>query len=525
MINYENENELRSIIDEINGNENISRKSLSYKQFEIFEDRMSNFVNEHLNSKYSPDTVSEIPQVSSINMARRIIKQEASIYKDMPEREFEEDLSETQEDVLESIYHDGNYNQRLTRANEYFKLQNQNILQVLPVDGVIQLRPLLRHNVDVVPKSEFTEIAEAVLLSNFDRSLYIKSTSQRNNKDFQMNDFINQKIADPEDYRTKQTYVLWTDQLNLIINGKGQIISAVENAIGKLPFVDIASVKDWEFWIRSGQTTTDFTVELNSMLSTLMYLIEMQGFSIPVISGPDEFLPKRLKLGPQHAIRFPIDPNNPVPTKLEFVSPNPDIAATLNTIEALIALFLSSKGLDTSTISGKAELKRFSSGVERLLAMVEKFEANKDDYSLFESVETKIVKLVGLWHNSLKGTDLLLPKYYAEDFNIETLDVSVAFKKPEVMTSESEKLDVIEREINLGLLSKKDAMVKLYNYEDYKAEEKLAEIEEEKAIKFSMQEPPTPEETNEDMPMNQDSMPMSKEGMPMNMKQNGNMNE
>ena len=81
MGNWLDINYRKSVISEIKGEENKRRKAESLKQFEIFNDRMDQYVVEYLKKQFSAATVREMPVVSSINLPKRIVTQEASIYK------------------------------------------------------------------------------------------------------------------------------------------------------------------------------------------------------------------------------------------------------------------------------------------------------------------------------------------------------------------------------------------------------------------------------------------------------------
>ena len=64
--------------------------------------------------------------------------------------------------------------------------------------------------------------------------------------------------------------------------------------------------------------------------------------------------------------------------------------------------------------------------MERLLAMIELFEASKSDYDVYRRAESNVYKVVKAWHNNLKNTDMLDPKYLTaelpDDSEIEIMD-------------------------------------------------------------------------------------------------------
>ena len=489
--NLEKIEDRKRLIEQINGYENRKRKEESFKQNEIFQDRATKYVYDYLRGQFSNDTVNEMPVISTINLAKRIVQQQASLYKNKPNRMFT-DLSDEQEEVVKDIYNKMYVDSQLNKSNEYFKLQNHNILQILPKKGVLKMRVLRPDQIDVVPDSMHPEDAMIYIISAYDRSWEsTRDIDKRNNNPTGNSvnstygvtpDSINQDIADPDDWQGARFFTVWTPELNFVMDIKGAIVSGddIINPIAPmLPFVDIAENRDFEYWVRVAQSITDFTIQYNGVLSDMASVIRMQGFAQAVISGPSDLIPETLKIGHNTVIRLPIDPNNPIPAKFEFVSPNPDLSGSISYLEFLLANFLSSRGVDPKTISGKADATKFTSGVERLLSMIEKFEATKTDISTYEEVEREIYNLIKVWHNTMKGTGTLLPSIETADLS-EDSEIIVTHQKPEMIKTDAETLADIQVKLDLSLMSKVEAIMELRNLDnEEEAKEILEKIEEE----------------------------------------------
>ena len=129
----------QQIIKEIKGTENEARKVESLRQVEIYNDRIYQHVWERLRRNFSQNTLSEMPVIASINLARRIAKQEASIYKTAPKRTWT-NLTDQQIEVVKRIYKDMGIDSKMLKSNESFKLQNQNHLMVIPKKGKLVMR-------------------------------------------------------------------------------------------------------------------------------------------------------------------------------------------------------------------------------------------------------------------------------------------------------------------------------------------------------------------------------------------------
>lgn len=494
----------KQLIKELKSAENRARKQESLEQFEIFSDRLHQYVKSHLLGQFSPTTVREMPIIDSINLARRIIKAEASLYKAAPKRHFT-NLTKEQEEVVRYIYNSMRVDTLLMKSNECYKLQSQNLIQVVPKDGELIMRVLKGHHYDVVPKADDPEAADVFIISAFDKS-YLLQDSRLNSptgyigtertSNFIQSDGINQTIADPDDYKASlQRYVVWSRDFNFIMNGKGEIVSEDEATPipGALPFVDVAGPKDFEYYIRQGNTVTDFTVQYCGALSMQAQVVKMQGFAQAVLIGPSNLMPENLQIGPNFIVKISVDENNPTAADFKFANPNPDLSGTREHLEMLLANFLSSRGLDPKMISGKAESQRFSSGVERLLSMLDRFEATREDMALYQEVERKLYDLIKLWHNTLRDTDQLRDEFKTALLPEES-EVQVEYKKPEMIQTKLEKLDYNLKKLESGLISRVEILMDLEGIDREKAEEVLAAIDMDEAqgVALGQIEKPSP---------------------------------
>ena len=479
----------KQIVDEIIGPENIARKSKSLREYDIYRSILYKYVYNYLSQQFSQNTLSEIPITSTINLARRVVDSEASIYSREPEREFTA-VDEKQDEALGNIYADGQFDQKLSVSNACYKLQAQNILMCVPKDGKIELRVLKKHQVDVIPSSTNPEVAEAFIVSSFekDKSYYTPTPEYSLNSPFgnsQQGDGINQAIADSDDYRRKLRFLCWTSEMQYIMDGNGNIVSEVgPNPINELPFIDVCGDKDFEFWTNENSGVADFTVEYNASLSMLNQIVKLQGFSQGVLKGNADVIPTSITVGPNHILKLINSKDadgKAVETSFEFVSPNPDLTGSREHLEMLLANFLTARGIDPSLVTGSANAQKFNSGIERLLSMVEQFEASREDYSLYRNVEDKLYQLVKKWHNASLTQDILLPQYRSTMIS-ENSNVSVQFAAPEMIKTEKEQLELLQMKEELGVASKIDTIMALYKITKDEAVEKLQEIHNEMMI-------------------------------------------
>lgn len=459
----------KKILNEILSVENQERKLRSYRQTEIYEDRMDQFVREELISMFKdPKTAAKIPNVSFVNVQKKVVSRQATLYKCAPKRTLK-GASEDQLESLKEFFEDNEWNDALAEVNAMFKIQEQCTLWVAPVAGVLRPRVLANHMIDVIPHPEDPSIPMAYLVSAFDRSL----TRYQNG-----GDGANQKIADPDDHKLEKWHVLvWTKSVNFIMNGKGAIVSPIlPNPIGELPFVDVSRRKNLNFFVDGGRALADFTVKFNAAVSDAWYVVKMQGWAIGWLKGPAEMVPDSIEVGPGKFIHLPTNGQTNEELELGFSNPNSDIDGTIKFLEVLVSLFLSSQGLDAKEVSMRLEGRSFSSGFERLLAMLEIFEATEGDMNILKKAERRLFKMLVKWSMNLSNTDIqgILPPELR--FQEGKDAIKVEYKKPEMVQTEGEKIDVVNSKEEKGYISKKMALKYLYNLDDEAAGAMLEDI-------------------------------------------------
>jgi len=487
----------KQLIDDIRSNENVERKRKSLKDYEIYNDNAYPYVYDKLACQLSEQTASQMPIVSNLNIAKAVVQKEANIYTDEPERSYS-NITESDENAIEEIYADGGFDSILGKANKYYKLRNQSFIQVVPKQGKLKLRVLHGHNIDVIPDSDDPEMAYAYIISSFDKSAYLMAGQ----------DGTNQMSADTDDFKAKsERYQVWTSEIVFTMDGKGNIITeVVANPIGSLPFIDIAKDKDFEFFVRIGQALTDFTVDFNVTWSDLLYIARLQGYSVGVVSGDPELKPESMTVGPNRFLFLPQNASNPNSNlTLEFKNPTPNLDATLKAIDSLIATFLTTRGVDAKAVStNNSGNTSYSSALERLLAMIDQFRASKDDFDLFTVVEKQLHQIVVKYLSLLSGTEFLDSKYSTSQAVINS-EISIQFKKPEMIETKSEQLDNAKKKIDLGIADAVSILEEIDGISEDEAIEEIAEIQQRKLMNYQVMSQII--ETKEGEPPTEDQIP------------------
>lgn len=477
------------IINEIRSQENLSRKRYEQRKYDVYRKRQAAYVIERLSDEFSAQTVQRMRKVLSINPCKRIVDQLGSIYSQEPDRAWSgtgtEDASDKElEAKLEKIYHLCGVDVQMRLANRYFKLNDQSCVYVIPKDGYIKPRAMTPKDYDVIPDASDPEKAFAYILDVFNVNLYGPHnipTKEDPNR-YYSNTRRSETISNDSDRnRVLERYVFWTAEMTLTCNGYGVVVEdgPVEpNPIGRLPFIDIAQEKDYQFFVRRGNDIVEFTIDLLVQLCDLAEIARLQGYSQAIIYSTEE--PKDLMVGPNKVmwIKQPMDGQQSQP-KFAFENPSPDLKNSLEIITSQLKMFLSSQGLDTSTITGDSAKARFTSGIDHLLANIDKFQASQEDFDLFRRVETELWEVMRLWLNAYQ--DVTGDNQLDEDLKVGQLDdeveLTVQFVEPQLVQTQKDKEDSVIKRWDNNLLTTKDAIIELYEFDDDKADEYIAELE------------------------------------------------
>lgn len=463
-----------------NDQEAKERMQDSLRDCDVYYSNIRPYVKYNLEKRFPTETVKQLPIVSSVNIAKKVVDAKANLYKDAPNREFT-DVSEDQKEVLNLIYRDARIDSEMLWSNKFYELQGQNHIKIMPKDGCIEFRPLKNHQINVIPYKDNPEKGHIYIFSSFDKY----DTELKRESD--QSDNYNEDIAEGDDYKAMaERFVFWSPNYHFVTNGRGELISEdIENPIAPVvPIVEVAPPnKDFEYWVKGPSELTEFTVDFNEQLSMLNQIVELQGFAQAYLKAPSDLQSSSLSIGPHRILRLTTDPDNPQSdVEFGYANPSSDIANSQDFVQSILSQFLSSHGLDPSLVTGSSQAgQTFSSGIERLLAMIDKFESSKDTQDIYRHVEGKIYDVVKAWLNALRDTDMLKEEYKTGEIP-ESSELSVSFKRPENIQTPSEKLDLIERKIDLGLMSKLDAVMELYNLDRDAAEEKLRMIDGESEV-------------------------------------------
>jgi hypothetical protein len=503
-------NDRLAVIASINSENNKARKQVSLKQFEVMNGRLQGFVKENLEGQLYQESVREMPIVSSINVQKAIVDKKATIYKKSPKREFTE-TDEEQTEKLRKIYKDMKIDMKLNKANKNYIYQDQSIGMIVPKNGKLIMRVFAMHQIDAIVDPQDPESSKGFILSVFDRTNYMQLDSELKERDTATGNYgrsnrsasnSNQDELVAEKYQFQKyvaKYIVWSKEYNFMMNGLGEVIDPetgeettdieivspllTENI---MPFFEISRDKDFEYFVRSSNSLTDFTVQFNERLSDLANIQKMNGYAVAILKTPTDLKPSNLVIGNSQIIHLATDGEDGDKVDFSFTSPNSDIAGISDANDRFLNYFITSEGLGGDVVNSTGEQDKATSGIDRFIQSIQKMEAHSDDYEAFKCLEADVYKIIKAWLRVLNGSDMLDSQYQIPTLR-EDSEIQVQYSKPEMMETETEKLNNLEKRIELGLMTKKEALMKDRDLDDEdKAQKILDEIDNDNSFNVNV---------------------------------------
>ena len=464
------------------------RKYESFKQWEIYSDKIEDYVKNHLREQYDLDTVKEMPVQYSINLSKRLVNQAAVVYKSEPKRQFL-GLTEQQEEAVQEVYKIMRVDKKLSMANKGYELQDQSHIWIVPKRGKLQVRVLKNHQITVIPSKTDPEVADAYVVTAFDKQDFVDQDNAMTATGYQgkVDQFDeakkNKERVDAIEADENKLYIVWTREFNWAQDAEGNVIGDIlPNPLfefGLMPFVDISAEKEFEYWVRQGQDTTHATVQFNAnVLTEVANTIKYQAFAQAVLKGPEELMTENIRIGPTYLLKLVQDANSEVETSFEYKNTGADIASSLQWVEAWLSLYLTSRGLNPEVVNSTGAGQTATSGLDRLLQMIQQLSASSESFEVFARAEQMIWDLIRAWLIVLDGADDM-----DDAFKIGSLPeqskISIKFHKPEMVQSESELLSNADKRIELGMSSPIQEIMSKHDVDRDKAEEMFNQFQED----------------------------------------------
>lgn len=463
MIDILDMGEVEAIIDDIVRNKNIARKRNEYINYEAGSGLLRKFVLDKVKAMY-PKTW-DTYTIAEFSLVKKVVDKKARAYKEPPVRKLE---VESEVEAYQNLLAYNRFNDAMKELDRIYNQHKYAGLYFEPGSdtGEINFYPLRPYEYDVI-KDDDGEL-ECLILS-YPGAQVTKGTQDS---------MIAGDRAD--DSLSEVQYVFWTKDNHIVVNvytnGKGErkLIQEVPvegnpnriNPYGVIPFAFIPY--DFNEDYPSPSPLANQTIELNALLSVYLTSANMQVGQLVIKSPADQKI-EQVSSGMMSAMQLP-QSKNPTDkeTTAEYISPSPDLAGHKEAITTYLSMILDEQGISSAQVLNAQE--KFSSGLDRLLSQADVQSIIEDNQDFYCRLEQECFDII----NAILGGF----------FKSEKLTVS--FKKPKMLTSDSEMLANIEKMIEIGLIEDYEKfMIVDPNLSVEQAKAKLDRINESKSKSFS----------------------------------------
>jgi hypothetical protein len=213
------------------------------------------------------------------------------------------------------------------------------------------------------------------------------------------------------------------------------------------------------------------TVTANVMLSTILSGMSAQSFGQLVVKYPEgQTMPDVISQGMFTFLKLPQAGEGQPETTADYISPKPDLSSSLEVFRGYIAAMLDEHQINAGVVAGNVE--KFTSGLDRLLSQADTNEVIESNQEEFAKCEKSLFELIKTFYE-LKSS-----------YKITSKQLMIKYIKPTPSMGEKEILDNAKLKMDLGIIERYEILQALDpNLEDEQAEERIDEIDENKAEK------------------------------------------
>jgi hypothetical protein len=291
-------------------------------------------------------------------------------------------------------------------------------------------------------------------------------------------------------YNDEQIVKFDSDFQNIPIIGNEDNV----NSIGRLPFVYTNRSED-ELIPTQDTDMVQMTLLMPLIAADLNFAVFYQAFSVTYGIDVDD---ENLEWGPQAFLRFKSDSDRETKPEIGVIKPQVDITSTKEWIVSQISLWLSTRGIRPGAI-GDLGADGFASGISKMIDEMDTSEDRNKQVGYFQHAEEDLWDLVPKLHEVWQKQRILAPGVGNWPKGM-TVTTNFAEQVPNVRRGEV--MDVINKEMDKGLLNRKQAKKRLDPHmTDEEIDDWLADVDAEKeanAAKFGLPMKPDEEEKEEE---------------------------
>lgn len=406
-----------------------------------------------------------IRRVPSINLLQRIIDKLSRVYSERAKRT---SAVASDEELVQYYEQTTCVDERMASANRIYNLQKCVALEPYLYNGKPALRVLPAHQFLVFSDDPENPTCPTV---------FIKFMGEADS--FPFTDRDGTKVQTDEVHRV-QLYYLYSDQEFMILDSDGatrtDLMSAMqaprENPYGIIPFLYI-NRSDFRLIPVPDTDTLENTILIPKLLADLNYAVQFQSHSI--FTAVDLDLPADMAMAPDTVWPLKSSEGATGQGRLDVVRPSIDIDGVLRLIATTLSVWLESRNIKPGDM-GQKQIGDAASGVARIVDEADATQDRQIQAARFIDAERALWALIGKMHNFWVRQGLLTdkPKTFSE-----AVAVTTVFGDQRPIVSETETLNAITVQMSAGLMSKRQAIKKLYpTFSDADVEAWLEELDD-----------------------------------------------
>lgn len=404
----------------------------------------------------SPTYEQAIDRVVPINILQRIVNKQSKIYNRPPKREVsggDDDDRDMMDFYVDKMF----ANRQMGIANQMFSLFNCAIVEPVVKDRRYLLRPYLNSHFLVYSDDSFDPTNPTVVLVYHGMIKNGKGKSVRALRAY-----------------SKDSYAVFTDEGILVESAMGD--SDGTNPYGELQFEYINRKQQIELIPTLGADTYKMAVLIPLLMSDVAFALKFQAFSIIYGIDIDE---QSRPFSPAVMWTFDSDPKKETTPSIGTISPTVDSDKAVAFIQTCLTLWLQTKGIRAGAV-GQLNIENFSSGISKMIDEMDTFEDRQEQVTYFTPAEQNLWSRVckvqhPIWQDN-ESTEFI------GDFTANA-DASVTFPEQTPRTNRNEVVDVIKKEMDMGLESRRGALARLEpELTEDEIDVKLKEIDDEKLL-------------------------------------------
>lgn len=487
-----NEGQVKSIVQEIEGTSEGTRKALAKRRHDIYVDGGRKFLIDQIKREFGTEGLKEM-RLAPINILKKIVNKKSSVYGRPPVRTVNNGVASDQA-LVDYYVEELSINELMQKANRYYTLFSNCVIYLFPKGDEIHACVVPPYLYSVVPDSNNPSVINGFIFSKFiEESTYLMQQNldpASGVQGYNMNpgyktsgDMVDSQELDTTQHRN---YIFWTDQQHFTTDENGNKIALDPslgpeqflNPIEAMPVINLAKDRDAEAWAKQGEDMIDLAIALQLGWTDLLTIAKHQGFSILTIVSPEE--PKQLTVGINRAVWLK-QQEGQTPPSISYVQGNSPLEQYKGLLMDLLGLLLTTNDMSPGSVSGMMQSKNFTSGFQALIEMSDTIQALEEDKPVLRSSEQAMWTVLSQWHNFMYDQNLLNQEAASLGKFSEQFEININFSDMKPIESEQERIAAVKDLMSLNLMTQKDALKKLYpDLTDDQIDQKIEDIAQEK---------------------------------------------